>query len=206
MLINEQNLRIMICRSLREAIGKRRETPKLQSAQFVQNVAFALRDEFTMAQSKKIEVAVQRVNVAGTGKIAGELLLDAVVWEYFEENDDRYQKNAARFLKVIHWAVESESDTSLTGMASDFNKLLAVYSRHYLYLNGVNQKSEDGRKEYQARRLATVRRIVELVAPERLPKDMYFAFWPSPEQIKGHSLWEENPTTLEQMVNVTKIA
>jgi hypothetical protein len=203
--VNVQAVREIILAALSEAKRVQR-SPKLQSSKFVEEIGKRLKKELCPASNDKSHLKVQTVNETGTGKIPGEWLLDAVIYEYFNEVDRRFPKSPVHFLKNIVWSVESESNTRLTEMAKDFNKLLAIKSDNYLYLNGVNQKTPEDRLKYMLHRLETAKRVIDRVAKESGLKSFYFAFWPSPERVRGQSLWDDNNVNLPDIVNVHQLA
>jgi hypothetical protein len=203
MKVSAEAVRSIVTKSLEDAAILGPTKPKIQSAKFVEGIGKRLAEAFCDLSDKR---SFQTVNKEGTGKIKGEWLLDVAIWQPFDEKDEGYPNSPAQFLKKLRWAVESETNTSLVEMASDFNKLLAVHSDHYLYLNGMTQKTDAARSEYRERRLATARRVLKKTSRQKQLTHFYYGFWPSPEWIRGHSLWEQDVATLTAMVRVARLA
>ena len=199
-------LQQIVTESLQAAYNAKYVTPKLSSAKFVEGIGKGLYEAFGHNTSKHTKRTLQTVKSDGSGKNSGEWLLDAVIWDWFEMSDSKHEGSPAHFLRRIHWAVESESDTPLKEMASDFNKLLAVNSTNYFYLNGINQKTEKGREDYRYRRLKTANDVLREVRKDRDITNFYFAFWPSPERIGTWTLWNLKLSEIVSIVSVHQLA
>jgi len=158
---------------------------QLKSAMFVSKIGDVLYrlhgDETLWLNTIKVP---ENINEKGKGKKeSGEWLLDITITK--NEND---LKNG--FKKEIVWAVESESDCSKEAFNDDFAKLFHINSINYLYLNGLNHKTKDGKDKYIENRLKEVEAIIQ--SCNKPFKPFWFAFWASPCKYEIFpSIWEE---------------
>ena len=126
-----------------------------------------------------------RVDDQGT-KYPGEWLLDGA-WTEDVTPDKQMTKAVPR---KIRCALECESSTSGFDYFTDFSKLLSVASDTKLFLVGLNQQTKQGAFRYINRRVLQSSALVRDQYDPTLPTDWYLAFWPSPLDVGGQSLWE----------------
>lgn len=108
-------------------------------------------------------------------KGSGEWLLDVTITQ-----------NIDGFKKKIVWAVESESHCSKGAFHEDFAKLFHINSDNHLYLNGLKQKTNEGKDKYIGKRLKEVEEIIK-----DCDRTFWFAFWASPCKYKQFtSIWD----------------
>ncbi|RIH66179.1 hypothetical protein D1164_04515 [Mariniphaga sediminis] len=144
----------------------------LKSAKFVSTVGHSLFNEFY----KNTDYTLNVIPVDDQGnKLPGEWLLDVAITQ-----------NVHGFRKKIILAVESESSTSIKAFNDDFAKLVHIRADNYIYLNGLDQKTEKGKQDYTDRRLLYAK---NLLSTGSYPS-FYLGFWASPKKIKGYkSIW-----------------
>jgi len=175
---------------------------KRKSSIFVYELGKMLYDK-SRYNSEDYKLKVVRWNYDKDIRIPGEWLLDITIIKDKEISDMSIERSKTRIPFKIIWAVESESNPSLTAFAEDFGKLLCIKSDNYLFLNGLRQITEKGRKDYIQRRIKTA--TVLLSDPSFIKNNFYLAFWPSPARSDGISLWDKSLTELLSMVKVTKL-
>jgi hypothetical protein len=153
-----------------------RQLNSLKSSKFVSEFADSIYEEFFNHPSNNLNV----IKVDNKGeKYAGEWLLDITI-----------TKDVYGFKEEILVAVESESDTSKKAFDEDFAKLLHTKSQNYIYLNGLDQKTELGRDDYINDRISYAQRHLK----NKDIKNFYLGFWASPRKIGDvKSIWDELP-------------
>lgn len=166
--------------------GKFKDSNSLKSAKFVSIISESIFNEFYNNSGNNLNV----IKVDGQGnKDPGEWLLDACITQ-----------NTIGFKKKIILAMESESDTSLKAFNDDFAKLIHIKAENYIYLNGLNQKTNLGNQKYINNRLLYAQ---QLMNPEEF-STFFIAFWASPKKIRGfESIWSAiNDGELEHLKEV----
>ena len=144
----------------------------LKSAKFVSTVGDSIFNEFFKNPDYYLNVIT--VNDQGN-KLPGEWLLNITITQ-----------NIQKFRRKIILAVESESSTSIKAFNDNFAKLVHIRADNYIYLNGLDQKTERGKQNYIACRLSYAQ---NLLSAESYPS-FYLGFWASPKKIKGYkSIW-----------------
>ena len=121
------------------------------------------------------------------GKLPGEWLLDACITEDTDGFKDR-----------VIFAMESESDTSKREFDRDFAKLVHVNAATKLYLNGLNQLTNDGVETYIKDRIEYAE---EVLRRTRSSGQWFIAFWPSPGKLRRTetSAWQCLPSHLAEV-------
>ncbi|MCX7066587.1 MAG: hypothetical protein NTW85_02655 [Methylococcales bacterium] len=157
-------------------------TNALKSAMFVNKIGdalYSLKSDDTLLLNV-IEVPENKGESGVWKKKSGEWLLDITITQNTNNAKDGFKE------KII-WAVESESNVSLSEFHKDFAKLFHIKSDNYLYLNGLNQMTERSVNDYIKIRLEQVKEITK-----NSDKIFWFAFWASPCQCKSKqvsSIW-----------------
>ena len=187
--INTTGINNMICKALIKSIQqlKRQEVVtdnKLKSSIFV----YMLSEEFRNLFGGKYKINVVGYDEKRKKRTPGEWLLDIAITEVTEIQDSDKTISKGSISHKMIWAIESELNSGIKAFADDFGKLLCVKSDNYLFLNGLNQKTEEGRLKYIKRRTNTVVDMKKLMNLN----NYYLAFFPSPAKIKGKSLWDDN--------------
>ena len=126
-----------------------------------------------------------RVDDHGT-KFPGEWMLDGT-WTEDVTPDEQMTKTVP--LK-IRCALECESSTSGFDYFTDFSKLLSIASDTKFFLAGLNQQTKHAACRYISRRVRQTSALVSDQYDPASPADWYLAFWPSPLNVGGQSLWE----------------
>ena len=126
-----------------------------------------------------------RVDDHGT-KFPGEWMLDG---SWTEDVTPDEQMTKAVPLK-IRCALECESSTSGFDYFTDFSKLLSIASDTKLFLAGLNQQTKQAACRYISRRIQQTSALVYDQYNPASPTDWYLAFWPSPLNVGGQSLWK----------------
>ncbi len=191
-----ENLLIKIQESFDSAVSwaeKRAiDDNQLKSAMFVSNIGdvlYRLKGDETLWLNK-IKVPENSNEEGKWKKESGEWLLDITITK--NEND---LKNG--FKKEVVWAVESESDCSIKDFNDDFAKLFHINSINYLYLNGLNHKTKEGKDKYIENRLKEVEAITK-----NWNKTFWFAFWASPCKYEIPSIWDKLDGEFKHLRNV----
>jgi len=180
--------------ALKTSLCKDKETQKnddnkLRSAIFVAEIANLLYSKTVANQENdNYKYCNNFIDVKDGKRVSGEWLLDITITEQIEVTDREKKQSRALINSEIIWAVESEAATSLPAFAEDFGKLLCVQAKNYLFLNGLDQKKIKDQQAFIDRRLDTITDLLQKINFH--PNDnFYVAFWPSPAQSGGSSLW-----------------
>ncbi len=204
--INITGINHMISKALVKSIQqlKRQEVVtdnKLKSSIFV----YMLSEEFRNLYGRKYKINVVGYDEKSRKRTPGEWMLDIAITDVtiIEDSDKKISKGSISY-KMI-WAIESELNSGIKAFADDFGKLLCVKSENYLFLNGLNQKTEKGRLKYIKRRTAT---ILEMKKDLNIVLNNYYlAFFPSPAKNNGESLWDNNSQEeLLKMITVVDLS
>lgn len=134
--------------------------------------------------NNKASVTCRHIVITNEGKgVAGEWLLDGI-WTTDQE------VKSSRIPISVECALECESSTSTKEFFSDFSKLLAVYAPVRLFFAGLNQTTLRGANSYMDTRKRQVAVLLENLKANALG-EWYIAFWPSPLNKGGKSLWSK---------------
>ena len=87
-------------------------------------------------------------SVDAENKVSGEWLFDICVTAQFQINDIRPGTLPTPINTNILFACESEFETSLSAFTTDFGKLICSNANQYLYIQGLKQTTETGRKDF----------------------------------------------------------
>jgi len=148
----------------------------LKSAKFVSDFANNMYKDFFNYPGIKLNV----IEVDDKGKkYPGEWLLDITI-----------TKDVNGFKDRILLAVESESNTSKKAFDEDFAKLIHIKAENYIYLNGLDQKSINGKDNYITNRISYAEKLMRNMRIN----NFYLGFWASPRKIGNvGSIWDELP-------------
>ena len=91
------------------------------------------------------------------------------------------------------FACESEFDTSLSAFSTDFGKLIYSKANQILFIQGLNQSTEKGRKEFIQMR----KDIIRTQLNHLILDDFVLAFIPTPGKIREKSFWDVSEETKE---------
>lgn len=163
--------------------GKLINNNPMRSAYFVSNVATNIHKTFF----SKSKLNVQSLEDIDSNKQSGEWLFDFCITEQCPINDIRYGGNAEINTKVL-FAGESEFHTSIEGFGKDFGKLICSDANQYCYIQGLNQKTEEGRRDFiQSRKEIITKQINHFIQD-----DFVLAFVPTPGKGAELSFWDEH--------------
>ena len=179
----------IVFESFRKAFEKK-DTPPFQhdnphrSAYFVSEIGRQVEAYFKGAKPHYMAVD----SSADKKKMPGEWLFDICVTSQLEIIDERHKDGRSWINTNILFACESEFDTSLSSFATDFGKLICSNANQYLFIQGLNQSTEQGRKDFINSRKSIIRTYLEHLIRD----DFVLAFIPTPGIIKGQSYWDTN--------------
>lgn len=120
----------------------------------------------------------------------GEWLLDGIWTEDIDLSVGHTHNEPAKVPIRVGCALECESSTNGRELLKDFSKLLVVSSPLKIFAAGLNQRTPDGVDEYIRNRITTIEELLGASSKEASESDWYIAFWPSPLNIDGGSLWK----------------
>lgn len=161
--------------------GKKHFSNALKSAYFVSKLGENL---ISFWGDKTLKKNVIHVDNLGK-KHSGEWLLDLTIVKNYHSGNYR------DFIKKIVWAVESESSTSFKAFNDDFLKLVHIKADNYLYLNGLNQKTQQGANNFIKKRVELAEKILSEIFPDSFNNPFYLGFWCSPCKKGNNSLWNQ---------------
>ena len=153
----------------------------LRSSYFLSELARSIHSDFFI--ESKLNVPI--VEDESIHKKSGEWLYDFCITSQIEIVDINYQSKALVNTEVL-FAAESEFSTSISDFAIDFSKLLCSKATQYCYVQGLNQKTEEGRKKFINGRQDIIRNQLN----ELIIDDFVLAFVPTPGKVDGNSFWE----------------
>ena len=174
--------------SLRWARGKPEITNSTRSARFASDVCQHL-DPLVKCAFSTPRPKLRHIRVDDDeSRHAGEWLLDGVWTEDALPRPDRRMSIDSPVR--IRCALECESSTAGNAYHIDLAKLLVISSDIKLFLAGLNQLTEDGTTDYVITRVRQTEKLLKQTGSGESSTDWYLAFWPSPLQVKGKSLWQ----------------
>ena len=122
---------------------------------------------------------------------AGEWLLDGVWTEDATIPGGKTNTERDEVPVRVWCALECESSTNRYEFFKDFSKLLVVSSPLKIFAGGLNQGTESGAEKYVRTRIDEVEELLGALSDKEWETDWYIAFWPSPLNVKGESLWRK---------------
>ena len=131
------------------------------------------------------------IGVNGDKRNEGEWLLDGVWAEETRLSDVSKNRKPANIPIQIWCALECESSTNGYDFFRDFSKLLVVSSPLKIFAAGLNQGTESGVENYLRKRIGLIEKLLNASSYEESATDWYVAFWPSPLNVDGESLWRQ---------------
>ena len=152
-----------------------------KSGRFIQRVSEEIYDTFFEENLHVLNVV--RTNFSRPND-PGEWLLDACITDF--------NPKLSQPAKKIHVAIECESQTGLCDFNQDFAKLVHLYADHKLYLQGLNQKTADGANKHINDKMQYILDWLSDTESTIKSNEIYYvAFWPSPENKDGKSIWNQ---------------
>jgi hypothetical protein len=159
-----------------------------RSSYFVSLIGEKLENHY----SKSAKTNYQHINsLEERKKSTGEWLFDISVTSQMEIIDTRHSDGKSMINTNILLACESEFETSLSAFTTDFGKLICSGANQYMFIQGLNQSTEAGRKEFINFR----KEIIQNQLRHLIRDDFLLAFIPTPGKIGNNSFWnthEEN--------------
>ena len=164
------------------------------SSKFVYEVAHAIACDLFPAHHLRVIKVVDHEEK----KISGEWLVDACITEDARPCNP-HGSGSTNFVDRIVFAMESESDPGTQSFNDDFAKLVHLNASVKLFLNGLNQTSSDGTKEYVRLRLKYAE---DQIRRTRSAGQWFIGFWPSPAKHEKYgcvSAWQCLPSHLNKI-------
>lgn len=157
-----------------------------RSSRFLSDVCRNL-DELVRAAFSTHRLNLRYISVDEYGnRHAGEWLLDGI-WTHDEPPCKGWDRS---FPVRVRCALECESSTNTSEFYKDFDKLLVIHSDIKIFLAGLNHLTESGAFNYQRDRVRQIENLFIKANMQALNEEWYLAFWPSPLNVKGQSLWD----------------
>jgi len=166
----------------------------LRSSYFVSLIAEKLQTDFFSGSKKNVQAVQNAENKLKKEK--GEWLYDICITA--EISIEGTYEGMADINTDILIAGESEFDTSISGFAQDFGKLICSTANQYFYIQGINQKSEDGRLKFIENRKSIITEQLSSLVKD----DFVLAFIPTPGKVGEHSFWDEYSNDIISWVSI----
>lgn len=145
---------------------------------------------------KDKKLNVQKIYSNGK-KESGEWLYDMCITEQKEIKDIKYPGSKALINTKILFAMECEFSTSIKEFCQDFGKLLCSAADQLLFIQGLNQTTDEGRTDFIERRKRTIEKYFC-----NFGKDFYLAFVSSPEKIRNNNSYWDFLKSTEEWIKV----
>ena len=155
-----------------------------RSSYFVSLIGDKLKNHFKGAKAHFQSID----SIEKTNKKSGEWLFDICVTSQLEITDKRHKDGISTINTNILFACESEFETSLFAFATDFGKLICSNANQILFIQGLNQSTEKGRKDF----IESRKEIITTQLQHLIKDDFVLAFIPTPGKIRGQSYWDAN--------------
>jgi hypothetical protein len=173
--------------SFYEAFQKRNQVPykdnnPLRSSYFVSLIGNKLETHFSDKNTSTHYLSVNSNNK----KEKGEWLFDICVTSTLDIVDNRHKDGISSINTNLLFACESELDTSLSAFTTDFGKLICSNSNQYLYVQGLNQSTEKGRKDF----IESRKEMIQTQLFNLIRNDFVLAFIPTPGKVGSGSFWD----------------
>ena len=127
-------------------------------------------------------------SIFNKSKSSGEWLFDICVTTQAEIIDERKEGRKSKINTNILLACESEFETNINAFTTDFGKLICSNANQKLFIQGLNQKTKDGREDF----IISRQEIVKTQLQHLISDDFVLAFIPTPGKIGNQSYWDEN--------------
>ena len=143
----------MVFKSFKKAFeekdkGALKGNNSFRSSYFVSLIGDRLKRHFTRAK-----VHYQSISSIGEKqKTSGEWLFDICVTTQLKVSDNRKGCGTGMMNTNVLFACESEFETSLSAFVTDFGKLICSNANQYVFIQGLNQKTESGRNDFMESR------------------------------------------------------
>ncbi len=174
--------------------GELKESNPYRSAYFVGRIGDQLKEHFKPAKTNY--QSIESIN--NPKKLAGEWLFDICVTAQIEIEDRRKGCGSSKINTNILFACESEFETSITAFATDFGKLICSNANQFLFIQGLNQKTPEGRKDFIAAR----KNIIQTQLKHLIEDDFVLAFVPTPGKIGKQSFWDEYESEVKGWIEI----
>ena len=162
--------------------GELKDNNPFRSSYFVSLIGEKLENHFFDAKTNYQNIQ----SIENNKKSSGEWLFDISVTSQLEIIDDRYIDGKSKINTNILFACESEFDTSLAAFTTDFGKLICSNANQYLFIQGLNQSTEKGRKEFIESRKEIIKKQLRHIIRD----DFVLAFIPTPGKVGDKSFWD----------------
>jgi len=153
-----------------------------RSSYFVSLIGDELKNKFIGAKTHYQSID----SIINKKKNSGEWLFDICVTSQLLITDSRYVDGKAIINTNILFACESEFGTGLSEFATDFGKLICSNANQYLYIQGLNQSTEDGRNRF----INSRKELIKSQLKNLIRDDFVLAFIPTPGKIGERSFWD----------------
>lgn len=165
-----------------------------RSSFFVSLIGDKLKNHFKFAKTNYQSIDPNNPNK----KLAGEWLFDISVTAQLEIEDIRKGCSNSKINTNILFACESEFETSLHAFTTDFGKLICSNANQFLFIQGLNQKTNAGRRDFIESRMNIIRsQLVHLISD-----DFVLAFIPTPGKIGDSSFWDKYEKEVKSWVEI----
>lgn len=121
-------------------------------------------------------------------RTSGEWLFDLCITTEKEIIDNRYKDGKAMINTNTLFACESEFSTGLKDFTTDFGKLLCSNANQYLFVQGLNQSTQQGRIDF----IDTRKKIITSQLEHLILDDFVLAFIPTPYKMGNSSFWDQH--------------
>lgn len=119
---------------------------------------------------------IQNVDDYGK-KSSGEWLFDMCITRQEEMKINKYSNTGNKLNVEILLALECEFHTGSPNISIDFGKLLCSNAKQCVYIQGISQKTDNGRIDFIKERKSVIEKILA-----NFSQDFYILFVPSPEK------------------------
>jgi hypothetical protein len=153
-----------------------------RSSYFVSLIGDKLKNHFKSAKTHYQSID----SILNKKKNSGEWLFDICVTSQMPVIDSRHVDGKSIINTNILFACESEFETSLSAFTTDFGKLICSNANQYLFIQGLNQSTEAGRKDF----ISSRKSIIKDQLKGLIRDDFVLAFIPTPGKIGERSFWD----------------
>jgi len=162
--------------------GLLKDNNPLRSSYFVSQIGDELKKHFQGAKTHYQAIE----SIFNEKKKGGEWLYDICVTLQLNIRDTRHKDGIADINTNILFACESEFDTKISAFATDFGKLLCSNANQYLYIQGLDQSTFNGRASFISER----KNLIKNNLWHQIKDDFVLAFIPTPGKKREKSFWD----------------
>lgn len=174
-------------------LGKLANDNTFRSAYFVSTLAKGIHQEFFIDS----KLNVLSIDNSEERRQKGEWLFDFCMTERCHITDKKYGGNTDINTKIL-FAGESEFHTSIEGFGKDFGKLICSNANQYCYIQGLNQKTAEGRRDF----ILSRKEIITKQLHQFINDDFVLAFVPTPGIRETMSFWDENEKDVVSWIEI----